>query len=155
MSGKKGTIPWNKGKKGLQKHSNETLEKMSKNNQGEKNPMYGVEPWNKGKKTGPRSEETKIKMSQTCKEKRGYDISEFRKFRGKVNYLTEQIYNENKGIINPDDLPRSVAGVNGGYQIDHIQSVKECFDKGMSPEYCSRIENLQMLPWEENRKKWK
>jgi hypothetical protein len=117
--------------------------------------MFGVEPWNKGKKIGPRSEETKIKMSQTCKEKRGYDISEFRKFRGKVNYLTEQIYNENKDIINPDDLPRSVAGVNGGYQIDHIQSVKECFDKGISAEYCSRIENLQMLPWQENRKKWK
>lgn len=148
-------IPWNKGKKGLQKHSPETREKMRKNNQGENNPMYGVEPWNKGKKTGPRSEETKKKMSQTCDEKRGYDLDEFKRYRGRVTFLSENVYNEYKDIINPNNYERTKAGVVGGWQLDHIQSVKDCFDKGLTPEYCSRLENLQMLPWRENRLKWK
>ena len=149
------TIPWNKGKKGLQKHSPETREKMRRNNQGENNPMHGVEPWNKGKKIGPRSEETKRKMSQTCDERRGYDLDEFKRYRGRVTFLSEKVYNEYENIINPSNYKRTISGVEGGWQLDHIQSVKDCFDKGLTPEYCSRLENLQLLPWIENRIKWK
>lgn len=37
----KGKIPWNKGKKGLQKHSEETRRKMSESKKGAKNPLFG------------------------------------------------------------------------------------------------------------------
>ena len=38
---KKGVIPWNKGKKGVQITSDETRKKMSENRKGEKNSFYG------------------------------------------------------------------------------------------------------------------
>jgi group I intron endonuclease len=38
---KKGTIPWNKGKKGVQIISDETRKKMSENRKGDKNSFYG------------------------------------------------------------------------------------------------------------------
>ena len=39
---KKGTIPWNKGKKGYKLHNEETLKKISANNQGENNPRSKI-----------------------------------------------------------------------------------------------------------------
>jgi len=143
-------MTWNKGKTGLQSHSDETKKKLRDLNSGKNNPMFGREPWNKGKKTGPRSEATKQKISETCAEKRGYDLAEYRQYRGRVTWLTELTYREYKDIINPDNHPRTRAGKDG-YQIDHIESVKKCFDAGLPPEHCARLENLQMLPWKENR----
>ena len=72
-----GRDPWNKGKKGLQTHTEETKSKMSESRKGEGNSRYGATmsaeskakiantltgnvPWNKGK---PMSEETKAKLS--------------------------------------------------------------------------------------------
>ena len=70
----KGQIPWNKGKRGLQKHSEETRRKMSEMNKGKNNPMYGkhlseetrrkISELHKGRK---HSEETRRKMSEAMK----------------------------------------------------------------------------------------
>ena len=48
---------WNKGKRGLQKHSEETRRKISEMNKGKNNPMYGKHL----------SEETRRKISEAMK----------------------------------------------------------------------------------------
>ncbi len=79
---------------------------------------------------------------------------EFQKYVYEVRVLTEKTYNENIDIINPNGHKRTLCGVEGGYQLDHIISVKQGFDGGLEPEKIADISNLQMLPWEENRNKW-
>ncbi len=143
-------VPWNKGLKGLQQHSEETKKRMSEMRKGKGYGVSGKPPWNKGLKTGPRSQDTKKKISDKLKKE---DSSDWKKYRRNCDYLTEQVYMEYNILINPNNYPRTRAGIEGGYQIDHIQSVKECFYLGLSPEYCCRVENLQMLPWRENRLK--
>ena len=59
-------------------------------------------------------------------------------------------YEQNKEIINPNNYPRTLCGVKGGWQLDHIITVKECFEKGILPEDASSLNNLRMLPWKEN-----
>lgn len=56
-----GVEPWNKGKVGLYKHSKESLSKLSENNKGENNPMYG--------RTGEKSPHYKIKKTEEHKQK--------------------------------------------------------------------------------------
>ena len=53
----RGKIPYNKGKRGLYKHSIESLQKISKANKGKNNPMYSKK----------RSSETKLKIANTLK----------------------------------------------------------------------------------------
>lgn len=79
--------------------------------------------------------------------------SEFKEYAYQVRILTEKNYNEYKYLINPQNLRRTLCGVDGGYQLDHIVSVKTGFDLNISPEILSDINNLQMLPWEINRRK--
>lgn len=78
------------------------------------------------------------------------ETPEYKRYRNRVSKLTELTYRENVDIINPNNHPRTLCGIEGGYQLDHIKSVKECFLFGISPEDCSKVENLQMLSWKEN-----
>lgn len=87
--------------------------------------------------------------------KRNYNTKEYDKYSRKVRRLTESNYAKYKEILNPKSYPRTLCGVPGGYQLDHILSVRECFDAGLSIEDCARLENLQMIPWEKNLKKRK
>lgn len=87
--------------------------------------------------------------------KRKGNTKDYKIFRRRVHICTETVYANNKDIINPNNHPRTVCGVQGGWQLDHIESVRNCFDKGYTPEHTSRIENLQMLPWKENLMKGK
>ena len=51
---------------------------------------------------------------------------------------------------------RGVNGQTGAYTLDHIISIKKGFIENISPEQIGHINNLQMLPWEENiTKGWK
>lgn len=51
---------------------------------------------------------------------------------------------------------RGVNGQTGAYTLDHIISIKKGFIQNIPPEQIGNIENLQMLPWEENiTKGWK
>lgn len=81
---------------------------------------------------------------------RNPNIQEYTKYSRKVHGLSQKIYEENKDTINPNNYPRTLCGVDGGYQLDHIIPIKECFEKGMSVEKASSLDNLRMLPWKTN-----
>jgi hypothetical protein len=53
-----------------------------------------------------------------------------------------------KSIINTHK--RTLSGIDGGYQLDHIISIKFGFDNNISPEALSEKSNLRMLPWKKN-----
>lgn len=78
------------------------------------------------------------------------DTSEYKRYRNRVTKLSEQTYKENELILNPKGYKRTKCGIDGGYQLDHKISVRESFDKGISPEEVSKLENLQILPWKQN-----
>jgi hypothetical protein len=78
------------------------------------------------------------------------DTPEFRRFRNRVSKLSEQTYNENKAILNPNNYKRTLCGVENGFQLDHIVGVRKMYDAGATPEEVSRLENLQLLPWKQN-----
>lgn len=82
------------------------------------------------------------------------DKSTITSYTKRVHALTRLAYNENKEIINPHNYPRGRAGVEGAYQVDHIKSIRQCFLEGLEPEIAASLDNLQMLPWKENRDKW-
>lgn len=76
--------------------------------------------------------------------------SEYKTYARKVHRLSEKIYTENIDIINPNRYIRTLCGIENGWQLDHIIPIKECFNRGMSPEEAANIKNLRMLPWKEN-----
>lgn len=83
--------------------------------------------------------------------------SEFRRYASRVHRVTELVYKANKHILNPLDLPRTLHGVPGGYQVDHIKGIRECFDAKWSMQETAALTNLQFIPWEDNlaRRKFK
>lgn len=60
--------------------------------------------------------------------------------------------NDLESLPNFDKRGRN--GVDGAYQIDHIISISEGWERGIPPEIIGSYSNLQMLTWEANRKKW-
>jgi len=78
------------------------------------------------------------------------DTPEYKRYRNRVSNLSEKTYKKNIKLLNPNNYTRTVAGIKGGYQLDHIISVRDCFNNGISPEEASKLENLQILPWKEN-----
>ena len=80
--------------------------------------------------------------------------SEFRAYASKVRIISEEVYKTNINAINPNDHRRTLCGTDGGYQLDHIISIKFGFDNGIDPSTIGNLNNLQMLPWKENRSKW-
>ena len=85
--------------------------------------------------------------------KREYDMSEYKKYSNKVRRLTEKNYVKYFDIINPDNYPRTLCGVDGGYQIDHKLSVRFCYDNNILEEVCASVDNLQMIEWSKNLNK--
>lgn len=75
---------------------------------------------------------------------------EYRRYRNKVSKLTEQTYMMYKNVINPNNLTRTLAGVENGYHLDHKISCRYGFDNNILPEEISSLKNLQMLPWRDN-----
>ena len=80
--------------------------------------------------------------------------TQFQHYKNKVYSLTKTNYIQNKGLINPNNYLRTICGVKGGYQLDHIVSIKEGFNKSIDPKIIASKENLQMLTWQANRNKW-
>ena len=77
-------------------------------------------------------------------------LPEYRRYVGKVYRLTEETYAQYCQIINPNHYPRTLCGVEGGYQLDHIISIKRCWNEGKSPAEAASFTNLQIIPWREN-----
>jgi hypothetical protein len=67
-----------------------------------------------------------------------------------VHGLSNKNYKLNIDIINPNNYPRTICGIDGGWQLDHIIPIKECFELGIPIEEAADISNLRMLPWREN-----
>jgi hypothetical protein len=85
--------------------------------------------------------------------RREYNMTEYRKYSGKVRRLTEKNYVKYFMIINPNNYPRTLCGVCGGYQLDHILSVRFCYDNNISEEKCADVGNLQIVEWLQNLNK--
>lgn len=120
---------------------------------GKKSSQYG-KSYNKGiKKTEEhkrklRGKRTSMEGDKNPNWKEKTPI--FHKYRNRVYVLTEKTYSENIDILNPERYPRTLCGVNDGWQLDHIKSIKKCFEEGLTPEEAASLLNLQMLPWKEN-----
>jgi len=76
--------------------------------------------------------------------------AEYKTYARKVHRLSGKTYTENIDKINPHRYTRTLCGVEGGWQLDHIIPIKECFLSGISPEEAAAVDNLRMLPWREN-----
>jgi len=77
-------------------------------------------------------------------------IKEYTRYARKVHHLSHKTYLQNIDKINPNKYPRTLCGVEGGWQLDHIIPIKECFEKGLSIEEASAASNLRMLSWKNN-----
>lgn len=49
---------------------------------------------------------------------------------------------------------RGRCGVEGAYQLDHIQSINWGWENHIPAEVIAHWDNLRMIPWKENREKW-
>lgn len=162
----KGKPPWNKGK--TQIYSEETLEKMKKAKENYipwNKGIRGIIPWNRGLNADDDCRVKSYQQKQKGQMREGNyvtgekhpqyreDTSEYKKYRQKVDLLTEKNYVKYKNFINPDNKPRTLCGVDGGYQLDHIYPVCGGFINNIPPEDIAKLENLRIIPWEENLEK--
>jgi len=77
----------------------------------------------------------------------------YKKYQYEVHKLTEENYVKHIDKINPAGYTRTLCGVDGGWQLDHIISIKYGFENNIDPNIIASVDNLQMLPWIENVKK--
>jgi hypothetical protein len=76
--------------------------------------------------------------------------SDWKVYKSEVIMLTNRVYRENRDIINPNNLPRGLAGVEGAYHLDHVLPIRYCFEEGIGVEECACVDNLQILDWRDN-----
>jgi hypothetical protein len=76
----------------------------------------------------------------------------YAKYANRVRSLTRK---QPLHLLENYDKPKGVMGQEGAWQLDHIISIYEGFQKGISPEIISELNNLQFIPWEENLRKSK
>jgi hypothetical protein len=144
-------MPWNKG---LTKDTHPSIAKQAETQKGVSVKSRGA--WRIGQST-----ETHEGIARSSEKQKGQirkkwakePPKDLKQYREKVYYWTAKNYEKDKDIINPDNLPRTLNGVDGGYQLDHIMSVQEGYERGIPAELIASSNNLQMLPWEENRSK--
>lgn len=119
-------------------------------------------PWNKGwagnvKNIGWHKKETR--MLQIAR-RNGYEtyeeyrdsLPEWKAYKIDVWRLTNQ---QPLHLLENYDK-RGVNGQDGAYTLDHKVSIKRGFIENIPPDTIAHIDNLQMLPWEENiTKGWK
>lgn len=74
---------------------------------------------------------------------------EFDKYKSKVWSITKK---QPLHLLENIDK-RALAGTKGGFQLDHIISIKDGFNKKISVDLIGHISNLRVITWEENLKK--
>ena len=153
-------------------HSIETKERMSKSHTGrsisevtkekikDSNKEYWSKnkriPWNKGKKGLQTPWNKGLKKTEPSEILNRDDpiYQDFGKYRNRVSTRTKKNYELYKEQINPNNLILGKAGINGAHHIDHIVSVREGFEKGISVEKIANASNLQVIPWLDNIRKY-
>ena len=70
--------------------------------------------------------------------------SEYKKFTKLVWKYTRLSKKHHMAKINPDNLPITLAG-QGGYHVDHILSIKYCFNNNIPAEVCGDYSNLRTM----------
>ena len=135
--------------------SRETRDKISESNKNTR-ALHPRDPWNKGRRgsqqawnKGHRKREPMAILE--CDDPAYFDI---KKYRNRVSARTRRVYRENKEELNPFNLPLGKCGIEGAHQIDHIISVREGFEKRIPVEIISAKENLRIIPWLENLRKY-
>lgn len=73
--------------------------------------------------------------------------SEYNKYCQRVRRLSELTYVQYKDQLNPNNYPRTLCGVEGGYQLDHIIGIAKCYHDKISEDTCASLQNLQVIPW--------
>jgi hypothetical protein len=77
-------------------------------------------------------------------------IPEYQKYQSRVRNLSEKQYNQNIRRLNPHKYTRTLCGIPGGYQLDHIKGIKQCFLENVPVEIAAGLSNLQFIPWRDN-----
>lgn len=81
------------------------------------------------------------------------NMKEIKRYGSQVRSYTKKNFdNEVKKLIGDKKIGR--CGVENAYQVDHIISIKNGFYGNIPIEVIGHIDNIQVLSWEENRKKW-
>lgn len=80
-------------------------------------------------------------------------LTDYQRYRRKVDNLTRKVYNEHVATINPNGLVRGNTG--DCYHLDHIMPVAYGFVNNLPIDEVACVSNLQMLPWRENFSKGK
>lgn len=111
-------------------------------------------PWNKGLKGTQVAWNKGMRKRAPVSECKDDPFASFQRYRNRVTTRTQRVYELHKEEINPHNHPRGRCGVDGAWQLDHIISVKEGFEKQIPVDVISAKENLQMLPWLENIRKY-
>lgn len=109
--------------------------------------LYTSDSWKEKLKSIDRSYMQTNEYKQTLIKR---DTPEYTRYKNAVHRLTQKIYADNIDIINPHRYNRTLAGVDGGWQLDHIISVRFGFDNNLPIELICEVENLRMIPWREN-----
>jgi hypothetical protein len=78
------------------------------------------------------------------------DTPEYTRYKNEVHKRSHKIYEENIDIINPNRYNRTLAGIEDGWQLDHIIPVRFGFDNNIPIEVLCAVENLRMIPWKDN-----
>lgn len=93
------------------------------------------------------------KFPEWCGENNGRwkpNKSAWYRYRYNVHQISKQ---QNLAVLENFDKPRTLCGVEGGYQLDHIIPIRYGFDNGIPEEVIGHIDNLQIIPWKENNSK--
>jgi hypothetical protein len=77
-------------------------------------------------------------------------LTDYDNYHFKCRRLSEKVYIQNIKKLNPYKYPRTRCGILGGYQLDHIKSIKQCFLEKIPVEIAASLSNLQFIPWKEN-----
>lgn len=109
--------------------------------------MYESDEYRHKLKTADKSY---MQTAQYSAAKSKHTTPKYKKYAGKVHRLSHKIYENNLDILNPNGYNRTICGVDGGYQLDHIVSIKYGFDNNIPPETIARLENLRLIPWKDN-----
>jgi hypothetical protein len=142
---------WATGKRGKP----ETIEKI-RNGVTEYWKSNPRDPWNKGKKG------SQVAWNKGLRKQEPIEIilrndpvySDFKKYRNRIAVRTKKTYMLYEEEINPQNLPLGKCGIEGAHQIDHILTVRQGFEQGISIEEMSAKENLQIIHWLDNVKKY-